>query len=191
MIQWPDRTRIFVYPWTDFAPGIVFDQFENFVKIRTKPPAGKEEEGAVSFFIHVPHSIDLKDIVVEKGNIMISEVYGEVNLDLMEGDVNLESLSGSLTASVITGSVTASLYDLRESDEILITSKEGDITIFLQEDVGANLEAVFPNGEISSDFECEIPPDKKEIDLQLGEGGVFISLTAFNGKVRINRIKKY
>ncbi len=190
IVQWPERTRVYVYPWNEFSPGIVFDQFEDFVKIRTKSAAGDEEAGTVHFSIDVPHSINLKDIVVERGTIIISEVYGEIHLDLAEGDVVLDGFSGSLSASVITGSIEASLYDLREQDEIVITSKEGDITLSLEEDVRAHIEASFPNGEISSDFDFEIPSDKKEIDWQLGEGGTFISLTALNGQIKINKIEK-
>jgi hypothetical protein len=189
MIHWPNRTRIYVYPWNDFTPGIVFDQFENFVKIKTKSVSEDKDADVVHFSIDVPRSISLKDIVVGSGSIMISEVYGEVNLDLVNGDIVLESFSGSLSASVIKGSVTTALYDLREQDEILITCREGDITLSLQDDVQAHLEAIFPNGEIASDFEIEDPYDKKEIEMQLGEGGAFISLSALNGNIRINRIK--
>lgn len=189
MIQWPNRRRIYVYPWRDFAPGIVFDQFENFVKIRTKSVGDEDEADIVHFTVDVPHSTNLKDIVVGIGDITISEVYGEVNLDLTDGDIVVESFSGSLSASVKTGSATAALYDLRDQDEILITCTEGDITVFLQEDVQSHLEAVFPNGEIDGDFDIENPSGEKKIDVQLGEGGAFISLNALNGNVTINRIR--
>ncbi len=189
MIHWPEKTRIYFYPWNDFTPGIVFDQFEDFVKIKTKSAAKGGDAGVVHFSIDVPHSINLKDIVVGSGSILITEVYGEANLDLGNGDIVLEGFSGSLSASVIMGSITASLYDLRERDEILINCKEGDITLSLQGDVQAHLEAVFPNGEIFSDFEFERSSEKKEIDLQLGEGGAIISLIALNGNIKIDRIK--
>lgn len=65
-----------------------------------------------------------------------------------------------------------------------------DIVVFLQEKVQARLEAVFPNGEITGDFGFEVPSDKKELEIQLGEGGAVISLTALDGNVKINRIDR-
>jgi hypothetical protein len=189
-IQLPDRTRFYFYPGRDFAPGIIFDKFENFVKIRTKEVLEDKEAGFVDFIIDVPHSVNLKDIVARRGNIYISEVYGDAFLDLMEGEIVVENFSGSLTASIVHGSVSASLFDLREEDEIVITSQEGNITLSIQESSSARIEAVFPDGSFSSDFEFEFPPDEKKIDVQLGEGGSRISLAAMRGDVAIKKIVK-
>jgi hypothetical protein len=190
MVQLPDRTRFYVYPRKDFAPGIIFDRFENFVKIRTKNISEDKEIGFVDYYIDAPHSINLKDIVVRRGNMIISELFGDAYLDLMDGDIVVDNFSGSLTASVVDGSINASLFDLREEDEIIITSQEGDITLSLEENMSAHFQAVFPNGELNSEFEFDIQLDEKKIDTQWGEEGPRISLTAFNGDIKIYKIKK-
>ena len=188
MIQFPERTRFYVYPRKDFAPGIVFDKFENFVKIRTKNISEDKEVGIVDYYIDVPHSVNLKDVVVRRGNILITEVYGDAYLDLTDGDIEVDNFSGSLTVSVVHGSVDATLFDLREEDEVVITSREGNITLALQENASAQIEAVFPNGEIVSEFELQVPLDEKKIDARLGENGPRIALTALRGNVRIKKI---
>ena len=187
MIQLPDRTKFYVYPRKDFVPGIIFDQFEDFIKIRTKNVSEKREVGFVDYTIDVPRSINLKDIVMKNGNINISGIYGDAYLDLAEGDITVENFSGSLMASTKRGSVYASLFDLREQDEIVITSREGDISLLLQENVSAHLVAIFPEGEISSDLEIDLLPDEKKIDTQWGENGPRISLTALRGNIRIEK----
>ncbi len=186
-IQLPDQARFYVYPRKDIVPGIAFDQFEDFIKIRTKNVAENTEVGFVDYTIDVPRSINLKDIVMRNGNIRISGIYGDAYLDLTEGDITVENFSGSLMASTTRGSVYASLFDLREQDEIVITSREGNITLLLQEKASANLEAVFPEGEISCEFELDVPPDEKKIDTQWGENGPRISLTALRGNIRIEK----
>jgi hypothetical protein len=191
MIQLPDRTKFYVYPRKDFSPGIVFDKFENFIKIRTKNVSENKEVGFVDYFIDVPRSINLKDIVVRNGNIHISGVYGDACLDLIEGDIKVENFSGSLTLSVIRGSVNVSLFDLREQDEIVITSRDGNINLSLQENASAHLVAAFPDGEISSEFEIDVPPGDKKIDTQWGENGPRISLTAMRGNIKITKITWY
>lgn len=190
MIQLPDRTQFYVYPRKDFTPGIVFDKFENFVKIRTKNISENKEVGFVDYYIDVPHSINLKDIAVRRGNMIITEVYGDAYLDLMDGDIVVDNFSGSLTASVVHGSIDASLFDLQEEDEIVITSREGDINLSIEENASAHFQAVFPNGELSSEFEFEVRHDEKKIDIQWGEDGPRISLTALNGDIKIYKIKK-
>lgn len=190
MITLPDRTRFYVYPGKNLVPGIVFDKFENFVKIRTKVISESSEAGVVDYYIDVPHSVNLKDIVVRRGNIIITEVYGDAYVDLTDGDIVVDNFSGSLTASVLRGSVDASLFDLREEDEIVITSREGDITLSLQEDASGQIEAVFPDGEFVSEFELQVPPDEKKIDVRLGENGPRISLTASRGNVTIKKVFK-
>jgi hypothetical protein len=189
MFHLPDRPKIFVYPKRAIAPQIDFDKFENFVKIRTRDVSKENEESAVDYYIDVPHSINLKDILAQRGNIKISDLYGDVYVDLTSGDIVIENFSGSLTASVMSGSVDVSLYDLREADEIILTTSEGDVTISLEENVQAHLEVSVPNGEVISEFEIEKPTDAGKLDLQLGEDGAHISLTALNGDIRINRIK--
>lgn len=188
MIQFPDRTRFYVYPGKNLVPGIVFDKFENFVKIRTKNISEDKEMGVVDYYIDVPRSVNLKDIVVRRGNISITEVYGDAFLDLTDGDIVVDSFSGSLTASVVHGSVEATLFDLREEDEIVITSREGNITLSIKEDASAQIEAVFPDGELISEFEFQVPLDEKKIEARLGENGPRIALTALRGNVTIKKI---
>ena len=55
MIQLPANPKLYVFPGNKFSPGIVFDKFEDFVKIRTKKVSRDEENGFVDFFIDVPH----------------------------------------------------------------------------------------------------------------------------------------
>lgn len=189
-IQLPDNPRLYVFPRGNFTPGIIFDKFENFVKIRTKDVPKNRGMSYVDYYIDAPHSINLKDIMVGTGNITITEVYGEAYLDLVDGDIRVENFSGSLSASVARGAVSASLFDLREEDEIVIVCREGNITLGLQEEASAQIEAVFPAGTISSDFEFDTPLETEKIDIQLGEGGPRVFLTALKGDIQINKITR-
>ena len=187
-IQLPDQPKFYVFPRRNFTPGIVFDKFENFVKIRTKNISENREFAFVDYYIDVPRSINLKDIMVRNGNIFISDVQGDAHLDLEEGDITVESFSGSLSASTARGSVDAMLFDLREQDEIVITSHEGDITLSLQENASAHLMAAFPDGKIFSEFDIDVPSEEKKLETQWGKSGPHISLTALKGNIKIKKI---
>ncbi len=185
----PDQPKFHIFPKRDFDPRIELDRFENFLKLRTMDVSPENQETFVDFYIDVPHSINLRDITAQRGNIYVSDLYGDVYMDLMSGEIVIENFSGSLTTSVMYGSVSASLYDLREEDEIIITAKEGDVTVFLEEDIQAHIEASVPQGEVFCDFETEEPSETGKINLKIGENGAFLSLTAMNGDVTIKRIK--
>lgn len=169
------------------VPKIDVDEFEDYIKIKTKPPRRDMEETVVNYYLSVPHSIDLKDIVTREGEVVIADFYGEAVIDLRKGDIEVENFSGSLNASVVTGSVKAILYDLRSSDEIRITTKEGDISIYLQSDINAQIDASTPNGYISSEFEFKEPLPATKISEQIGKGGTVISLSSLNGDIRIKK----
>ena len=189
MFRLPDRTRFYVFPKRDVDPRIEFDIFENFLKIRTAETSKENQESRVDFYIDVPHAINLRDIITQKGDILVSDLYGDVYVDLTDGNIVIENYSGSLTASVVFGSVSGSFYDLRQEDEIIITVSEGDITVYLEENAQAHLEASVPNGEIFCDFEAEKSSEAEKFVLDLGEDGAFLSLTALNGDVKIRQIK--
>jgi hypothetical protein len=184
MIPRPLETKVYVVGTIDYKPKIYFDKYKDLIKIKTRYSARGEAQ-EVDYFINVPHFTNLKDIKNKSGNVFVSDLTGEAVIDLVNGELEVENFSGSLSASVRDGFVRASFYDLRGEDEIKITNRQGDIEIYLPQDIEAQLEASTPNGMISSDFDLDqqLPADK--VSAQLGAGGALISLQALNGHIKI------
>lgn len=181
--------RIQWQPIGSSSTSIDFDKFEDFIRIKTRPGGWDKEGAAVNYYLNVPQSIKLKDIVGRRGNISISDFYGEAVIDLVSGEIKVENFSGSLTASVVNGSVKASLYDLRADDEIRITAKEGDIVVYLQPGVDARIEMSTPNGDIFSEFDLKETLPAKKISAQIGgKDGALLSLSSLNGDIRIKKL---
>lgn len=189
-LSFPKEKNIRVLPWKDYAPKIKVDRFEDYVKIKTIP--GTQDKGAsrVNYFLKVPQSINLKDIRTGRGNTVIADLYGKVSVDTREGDIHVENFSGSLIASVEAGSVKATLFDLRDGDEITVTSKQGDIEINLHPEVRAEIVASAQDGEVTSEFDLGISLPSKQISAQIGKGGAFLSLKAGKGNIFIRKIKE-
>jgi len=169
-------------------PQVQVDQFDRLIKIKAGSP---EEENArpVHFVINVPHSINLTDIRINRGHVQIADVYGSVRVELDEGDIAVENFSGSLDVSLVRGSAEVEVLDLRKDDEVRITTKEGDITLFLQPEVNVRLEATASNGEISSDFELGQELPAKKVSAQIGRAEAAVLLMALNGDIRLEKIK--
>ncbi len=186
---WQER-RIRVFSRGHFRPRVDVDTFEDFVKIRTRLSSDETVRQEVRYELNVPQSIFLKEVVGRRGDIRIADLYGEAFIELEEGEVRVENFSGSLTASVVRGSVILELYDLRVEDEIMVTAEDGDITVYLQPEVEARVEARAPNGNISSEFDLRLPLPAKEVSGQIkGEKGAFLSLNASSGDIQIRKIE--
>lgn len=172
-------------------PKVDFEKVdEDFIKIKTGSNGEDQETSFFNCLLNVPNSIILEDIRNNKGNISISDLYGKVVVDLEEGDLKIENFSGSLRASLVTGSVQAELLDMRNEDEVWISTKEGDITLYLQPEMNAKLEASASSGEISSEFDLNEPLPAKKISVQLGEEGTSISLSSSKGNISLRKVKK-
>jgi DUF4097 and DUF4098 domain-containing protein YvlB len=182
--------RVRVFSLKHMMPQIELDRFEGFVKIRTKAASGIRGGGIVNYEVMVPQSIDLKNIIGKEGNIVISDLYGKVFAELERGDVTVKNFSGSLTVSAMVGSVESELYDLRSEDEVKITTNEGDITIFLQPEVTAHIDAQAPNGSILSEFDLKESLPAREVSVEIGgEGGAFLSLSTLKGDIHLKKIE--
>jgi len=183
----PRKTNV-RFAWNLKPAEVDVDRFEDLIKVTTVMK-GDRESNYVDYFIKVPESVKLKDIFVEEGNVFISDLYGEVMTEILYGDLEVNNFSGSLIANVVSGSVQAAILDLRMEDKILVTTKEGDIVVYLEEDVNVNVEAAVLNGEIFSDFDLgEIKPQEKVISRIGEDDGGFLSLGATNGDIWIKKI---
>jgi hypothetical protein len=181
----PRRGRI-EFMWKNRRiPQVNVEDFDGAVKISTRAPS---ETGAlVDYFLKVPRSIQLEDIIAREGRIFISGVYGSIRAEIASGEIEVENFSGSLSALVTRGSISAGLYDLRKEDDIILNCREGDITLYLQEGVPVTIHAEAPKGEIMDEFQLS-REEEGLINTQIGEGGAAIRMTALNGDIHINKI---
>jgi hypothetical protein len=173
--------------WGGAQSRVQVDRFDGLLKIRTR----NQEGGArgLDFLVSLPVSVNLNPVQCREGNILLSGVYGQAVLDVRKGDVRVENFSGSLDASLGQGNADIELLDLRQGDEVRITSTAGDIILYLEKNIGARLEASAPLGRVESDFDLgQKLPDQK-VKGQLGDGKAFISLAAAQGRISIKKVK--
>lgn len=177
-------------PMGRFLPKIDIDQIEDFVKIKTQPAEWDDDSSAVDYFLKVPRHIYLRDIVARRGDIIIYDLYGEAFIELEQGEINVDNFSGTLHVSLGVGSVEASLMDLRKEDEIRISAEEGDIIVYLQKDVRAQMEASTLEGKVTNEFNPDEGPSSNRISFNTGDEGAFISLSTSKGNILIKKIQE-
>ena len=171
----------------DRKPDILIEREGNSVHISRQASWRDEPEDEIDYRISVPRPITLEPLSLRKGEIWISDFFGQVVLDIEQGHVDIENYSGSIEAAVGSGSVRAEVLDFREEDHISIRVENGDIVLFLQPDIRAEIRAEAPGGTISGEFDFEGEQPLSEIDVRLGgeEAAAKIYLRSTLGSIRI------
>ncbi len=180
--------RLRILKFDHYIPKIDIDSFDSFIKIQTIPAPAEDASNVVDYFIQVPEAVILKDIINRNGDIVIADIYGEVTAETHEGNVAVDNYSGSLHVSVETGDVEVRLFDLRREDEIFLSTKLGQVILYLQPDVNAKLELSAPNGEVTNEFTSDSPSPKNTSFLELGEGHARIFARVENGNITLKKI---
>ena len=173
------------------GPKVDVETIENFVKIRTRISGREDEIRSVHFYLNVPRSVNLRDVRGKVGDILISDLYGKVRADLEDGNIKIENFSGSLDLSLGSGTVEAEMLDLRPDDDIRVTVREGPVTLVLQPEVNARIEASAPYGTVTAEFDLGQPLPAKKISGLIGAKteAAAVSVTALNGNIRLNKVK--
>ncbi len=178
----PSARRFYVSSWRQSGLNVRVESSPGSVRIETDPAIQRDEARRVNFALFVPHSVRLQSIRNKSGDVRVADIYGSVELDLGEGTVKIENFSGSVDVRLGTGDVEAELLDLRQEDEVRITTERGDIRLYLEPQAEVRLEASAPRGNVLSDFDLgkeEGPAQKTRL-----------ALTAFNGDIRIKKGKE-
>ena len=170
------------------APEVEVRETRDGLLVRTPPFEGPGRPPAVSFELHVPNSVVLTGIRVSEGNLAVSDVFGRLEVSVDQGDLSVSNYSGRVRAAVGTGDADVEVLDLRDGDEITITSRRGNIALRLESGVGAIIEADAPRGEVNSDFDLGRKLPAATVKGWIGQGGPAVILKASDGRIDIIRI---
>lgn len=84
------------------------------------------------------------------GDINIAHLDGEIEIASVSGNIQGEQLSGSFIGNFVSGNVD---LDYQNVHGITITSKSGDVVLWLSENADAEIEIESKHGSITCDFE--------------------------------------
>jgi hypothetical protein len=170
------------------APQVEVKETRDGLLVRTPPFEGPGRPPEVNFELHVPNSVVLTGIRVSEGNLAVSDVFGRLEVSVDQGDLSVSNYSGRVRAAVGTGDADVEVLDLRDGDEITITSRRGNIALRLESGVGAIIEADAPRGEVNSDFDLGRKLPAATVKGWIGQGGPAVILKASDGRIDIIRI---
>jgi DUF4097 and DUF4098 domain-containing protein YvlB len=183
--------RFYSFGARPFEPKIDVESSEGTIRVRTAS-IGKEEDELreVNYDLWVPRPIKLDGIRNGQGAILIADTFGSAEIRQKEGDIKVRNFSGSLDILLGSGTVEAELLDVRAEDKVVIETEQGDIVLFLEPGLEAQIEASAPEGSISSEIDFGQPLPAKKLLVEPGEGRASFSLTARHGDIKINKVEE-
>lgn len=152
--------------------------------------------------LRVPASTALELRTINHGDIRVEGVAGDFDVDNVNGSVSLLEVSGSGRAYALNGKLRA-VFRSNPKGNSFFGSLNGDVDLFFQPDLSADLRFKTFNGGVYTDFPLNpLPsaaPEVRRADGKfvyksdrftagrIGRGGPEIKLDGFNGDIRVRQ----
>ncbi|HQQ96629.1 MAG TPA: DUF4097 family beta strand repeat-containing protein [Cyclobacteriaceae bacterium] len=171
----------------------------NFVKVGSDSWNTK-----TSLIIEVPSGMDLKVSTYNDGDIMVTNIQGEVELTNYNGEITALNISGSVVATTYNGEIKATFDKVTEGTPMSYSTYNGDIDLTFPANLKATFKMKTEQGDIYTGFDMAVassgPVQKKDaksgafklvIDEwkkgDVGGGGGEITIRNYNGDIKIRK----
>ena len=184
---------------TGGAYSLKVDEEDNYITVNTDWRADK-----ISIIARIPRRADLELSTTNNGEIVVSNVTGNLQLENTNGPITAHNIAGSVIAESVNESIDVSFVSIDGSNAMSLSSINGDLTLGLPATAGVQLHIDSAQGEIYSDFEVEVQASKPVIERKTEGGGVevrvesiivadvngggsVIKLKTLNGEIQIRK----
>jgi hypothetical protein len=160
----------------------------------------------LNFTVKVPFAMNLYVSTVNKGDVIVRDVEGNLRTFNVNGPVTLTNVKGSTEASTVNGNVEAQ-YKASPDGKSTYHTLNGDIKVNYPANLSADLKFKNTNGDFYTDFpNAEVLPLEvtknqegrgggtvykinKAASVRIGNGGKTFSYETFNGNIYIQKGK--
>ena len=139
----------------------------------------------VHFQVEVPAGVDFFGRTVN-GDVEIEGLASDVEAETVNGDIDI-STTGFAQAETVNGSIDAVMGAADLEEGVSFSTVNGSISLDLHDDVDADLDASWLNGDFESDlpFALQGRISRRSAQGTLGSGGPELELNTVNGSIRI------
>ncbi len=114
--------------------------------------------------IKVPVNFSLKLSTVNRGNISVEGVKGEMEITNTNGHITLTNVDGSASVDTTNGDVKVTFNTVSAGANMAFSSFNGDIDITFPKALKADVKAKSDQGEIFTDFDIAVDPQKAVVN---------------------------
>ncbi len=106
--------------------------------------------------IEVPSGFDLNVSTYNDGDLVVSNIQGELELNNYNGEITAENISGSVVATTYNGEIKVTFDKITEGTPMSYSTYNGDIDITFPASLKATLKMKTEQGEILSSFDMKM-----------------------------------
>lgn len=169
---------------------------------------GNDYESRQDFKVSVPKNTNLYLRTVNKGDIKVANIDGQLMVSNINGGIILDKITGITSATTVNGKVAVT-YTANPPQDSEYKTLNGTITVNYQESLSADLTFKSMHGEFYTDFQISeylnSVVEKKEDSgsdegkkkykissrpaIRIGRGGAKHSFESLNGDIYVKKIK--
>ncbi len=181
--------------------GLTIEERDNRVEV-----SSESWNRRVELRIQVPRRTSLKLETVNGGELRVSGVDGQHELQNTNGAISAIDVRGSLVASTTNGGITVKFLDVSPDKAMSFTTWNGDVDVTFPSKLAGVLLLNSGRGDIYTDFDVKLEPVapeiktspkrkgyrvemKQEVKAIVGGGGPEMHFRTFNGSIYLRRLK--
>jgi len=134
------------------------DEHDNYISLDTDWRNNK-----VSVVARIPQRADLDLSTIEGGEIIVSNIVGNLELSNVNGPITATGISGSVIAESVNNSIDLSFVAIDDANASSLETVNGELTVRLPANQGAQIHLDTSQGEIFSDFEVDVQASKPTV----------------------------
>ncbi|HZW59355.1 MAG TPA: hypothetical protein VFE85_03605 [Woeseiaceae bacterium] len=124
----------------------------------------------------IPRRADVELQTVNDGEIIVDNITGNLELSNTNGPITATNISGSVIAESVNDAIDVGFSRIDDVNVSSFESLNGDLSLHLPANAGAQLHLDSAQGEIYSDFEVDIVPGEGTVSREDGENGVAVRI---------------
>ena len=130
----------------------------------------------VTVVARVPNRADVELQTINDGEIIVSNLTGDLELYNTNGPITARNITGSVIAESVNDTIDISFARFGGEGASSMESINGDLILGLPEGVGVTTHLDTSRGEIYSDFEGEVRPVEQVVERDDSKNGVSIQI---------------
>jgi DUF4097 and DUF4098 domain-containing protein YvlB len=150
---------------------------------------GQEYSARVSYKLTVPRDCSL-EIETVNGSVDGTGPRGTLRVRTTNGNVGITDSEGPADIRTTNGNIEAELLRVDAGSDLLFTSTNGGIELYLPADIRSSVSASTTNGSIETDFPIEIQGRlrRNRLEGEINGGGGQLRMQTTNGSIQIRKL---
>ena len=150
----------------------------------------RSNDTEVVFTIRVPRGVRVHTATIN-GDVDVTGATSSVRAATVNGNVDVETSSGPVSANTVNGNIQVRMDRLAGDEDLSYHTVNGSITVYLPEQIDADIEMTTVNGSLSADYPITLVGriNPRHIRARIGEGGRQMEFKTVNGSVRLVKAK--